>query len=55
MLSYYTAWLKCYYPREFMVAILNNEGDKDAITDYLIECKRLGIRVLLPHVNKFWG
>jgi DNA polymerase-3 subunit alpha len=52
MLSYYTAWLKCYYPREFMVAILNNEGDKDAITDYLIECKRLGIRVLLPHVNK---
>lgn len=52
MLSYWTAWLKYHYPREFMVAILNNEGDKDAITDYLIECKRLGIRVLLPHVNR---
>jgi DNA polymerase-3 subunit alpha len=52
MLSYWTAWLKHNYPREFMVAILNNEGDKDAITDYLIECKRLGIRVLLPHVNR---
>jgi DNA polymerase-3 subunit alpha len=52
MLSYWTAWLKFNYPREFMVAILNNEGDKDAVTDYLIECKRLGIRVLLPHVNK---
>lgn len=52
LLSYWTAWLKCYYPREFMVAILNNEGDKDAVTDYLIECKRLGIKVLLPHVNK---
>lgn len=52
LLSYWTAWLKHNYPREFMVAILNNEGDKDAITDYLIECKRLGIRVLLPHVNR---
>jgi DNA polymerase-3 subunit alpha len=52
MLSYWTAWLKYNYPREFMVAILNNEGDKDAVTDYLIECKRLGIRVLLPHVNR---
>jgi DNA polymerase-3 subunit alpha len=52
MLSYWTAWLKCHYPREFMVAILNNEGDKDAVTDYLIECKRLGIRILLPHVNR---
>jgi DNA polymerase-3 subunit alpha len=52
MLSYWTAWLKYHYPREFMVAILNNEGDKDAMTDYLIECKRLGIRVMLPHVNR---
>ena len=52
MLSYYTAWLKHYYPLEFMFSILKNENDKDARTEYLIEAKRLGLRVLLPHVNE---
>lgn len=51
MVSYWTAWLKCYYPLEFMYATLKNESDKDARTEYLIEAKRLGIKVLLPHVN----
>jgi DNA polymerase-3 subunit alpha len=51
MLSYWTAWLKVYYPQEFMLAILNNEKDKDVRTEYLIETKRLGIKVYLPHVN----
>jgi DNA polymerase-3 subunit alpha len=52
MLSYYTAWLKFYYPLEFMFAVLKNEKDKDARTDYLLEAKRLGIKVLLPHINE---
>ena len=52
MLSYYTAWLKTYYPLEFMFSILKNEGDKDARTEYLIEAKRLGLRVSLPHINE---
>ena len=52
MLSYYTAWLKSYYPLEFMFSILKNENDKDARTEYLIEAKRLGLSVKLPHVNE---
>ena len=52
MLSYYTAWLKSYYPTEFMFSILKNENDKDARTEYLIESKRLGIKVKLPHINE---
>lgn len=51
MLSYWTAWLKTYYPLEFMYAMLKNEGNKDTRTDYLIEAKRLGLKVKLPHVN----
>jgi len=35
-----------------MFAILKNEKDKDARTDYLLEAKRLGIKVLLPHINE---
>jgi len=50
-LSYWTAWLKYYYPLEFMFAILKNEKDKDGRTEYLIEAKRMGIPIRLPHVN----
>lgn len=52
MLSYQTAWLKEYYPLEFMTAVLRNEKDKDASLDYLMETKRMGLKVLLPHVNE---
>ena len=52
MLSYWTAWLKNYYPLEFMAAVLRNEKDKDQLLDYLTETKRMGIRVMLPHVNE---
>jgi DNA polymerase-3 subunit alpha len=52
MLSYYTAWLKTYYPLEFMFSILKNENDKDARTEYLIESKRLGLSIKLPHINE---
>jgi len=51
-LSYWTAWLKYHYPLEFIFAILNNENDKDARTGYLIEAKRMGIPVKLPHINE---
>ena len=51
LLSYWTAYLKFHYPKEFMCAALRNEGDKDARTDYLIEAKRLNLKVLLPHVD----
>ena len=50
-LSYWTAWLKTYYPLEFMYSILKNESDKDARTEYLIEAKRMGITIKLPHIN----
>ena len=50
-LSYWTAWLKHYYPIEFMFSLLKNEKDKDTRTDYLIEAKRMGITIRLPHVN----
>jgi DNA polymerase-3 subunit alpha len=51
-LSYWTAWLKHYYPLEFMYSLLKNEKDKDARTEYLIEAKRMGISIRLPHINE---
>jgi DNA polymerase-3 subunit alpha len=51
-LSYWTAWLKYFYPIEFMYSLLKNEKDKDARTEYLIEAKRMGIPIRLPHINE---
>ena len=50
-ISYWTAWLKYYYPLEFMFSLLSNEKDKDGRTEYLIEAKRMGIPMRLPHIN----
>jgi DNA polymerase-3 subunit alpha len=35
-----------------MFSVLKNENDKDARTEYLIESKRLGLKILLPHINE---
>lgn len=52
MITYWTAWLKYYYPLEYMAATLRNEKEKDSFTDYLIETKRLGLTIYLPHINE---
>ena len=52
-LSYKTAWLKCYYPREYMAALLSSVLDnQNKLAVYTGECRRLGIRVLPPNVNE---
>ena len=54
-LSYVTAWLKLHYPAEFMTALLANEdpSKKDnRISDYLVECTRMNIKVNRPDINK---
>ena len=53
VLSYQTAYLKAYYPAEFMAATLNSFlGNLDKIPDYIEECKRLNIQILKPDINK---
>lgn len=52
-ISYKTAWLKCYYPREYMAALLSSVLDnQNKMAVYIGECQRLGIRVLPPDVNE---
>ncbi|CCH77939.1 DNA polymerase III subunit alpha [Nostocoides japonicum T1-X7] len=52
LVSYWTAYLKANYPAEYMAALLTSvQDDKDKSALYLGECRRMGIRVLLPDVN----
>ncbi len=53
VVGYQTAWLKYYYPVEFMAAMLNSFlGSPGKISQYVLECKRHGIPVLPPDVNE---
>ena len=53
VVAYRTAYLKTYYPAEFMAATLNSFlGNLDKIPQYIDECKRLGIEILKPNINK---
>ena len=52
-ISYKTAWLKCYYPKEYMAALLSSVLDnQNKMAVYIAECQRLGIKVLPPSVNE---
>ncbi len=53
VVAYRTAYLKAYYPAEFMAATLNSFlGNLDKIPQYIDECKSLGITILKPEINK---
>lgn len=53
MITYQTAYLKTYYPTEFLSALLTYEADNtDKIAKYIEEAKSLGIEILPPNVNK---
>lgn len=52
-LAYETAWLKTYYPVEFMAALISSiMGSSNTVSLYIRECKRLGIEILPPDINE---
>jgi DNA polymerase-3 subunit alpha len=55
-ISYYTAWLRCHYPTQFMCALLNSEDpNSDKTLEYISECSKMGISITPPDVNKSTG
>ena len=53
LISYQTAYLKANYPVEFMAGLLSNEiNNTDKISVFVGECKRMGISILPPDVNR---
>ena len=53
LVAYQTAFLKTYYPLEFMAAVLTYEsGNTDKIAEYIEECRRMGIAVKPPDINE---
>ncbi len=52
LLSFQVAYLKVHYPAEFMASVLSNGGGYYSAAVYIQECKRIGLKVFLPCVNK---
>ncbi len=53
MIAYRTAYLKTYFPLEFMTsAMISDEKDVDKTALLVKECERLGIKVLGPDINE---
>src|SRR6266436_250739 len=53
LISYQTAYLKANHPVEFMAGLLSNEiNNTDKISTFVGECKRMGIPILPPDVNR---
>ncbi len=53
MITFYTSYLKHYYPTEFMAAILTLEkNNTDKVVKYVDEVKKMGMKLLPPDINK---
>ena len=56
VVAYQTAWLKCYYPVEFMAALMTSVIDNSAkVSEYIMTCRQMNIQILPPHVNESEG
>ena len=56
VVSYQTAYLKHYYPVEFMAALMTSVIDNSAkVSEYIYTCRQMGIEILPPDINKGEG
>ena len=53
IVSYQTAWLKYYYPVEFMAALMTSVIDNPTkVAEYIMECRKMNIKLLPPDINE---
>lgn len=52
VVAYQTAYLKTFYPVEYMAALISSVDDLDKINHYIINCREMGIDRLPPDVNR---
>ncbi len=52
VVAYQTAWLKYYYPVEYMAALMTSVMDNTGkVAEYILTCRQMGIQILPPDIN----
>ena len=53
VVAYQTAWLKYYYPVEYMAALMTSVIDNPGkVAEYIMSCRQMGIKILPPDINE---
>ena len=53
VVAYQTAWLKYYYPVEFMAALMTSVIDNSSkVSEYILTCRQMEIQILPPDINE---
>ncbi len=53
VVAYQTAYLKYYYPKEFMAALMTSVMDNiTKVSEYILTCRQMGINILPPDINE---
>ncbi len=56
VVSYQTAWLKYYFPLEYMAALMTSVIDNSGkVAEYIYTCRQMGIGILPPDINRSMG
>ncbi|MCI7795535.1 MAG: DNA polymerase III subunit alpha [Lachnospiraceae bacterium] len=56
VVAFQTAFLKYYYPKEFMAALMTSVMDNvSKISEYILACRNMGISILPPDINEGYG
>ncbi len=56
VVAYQTAWLKYYYPVEFMAALMTSViYNSSKVSEYVVTCRQMGIGILAPDINESEG
>lgn len=50
--AYQTAYLKTFYPVEFMASLISSVDDTDKVNEYILNSKSMGIKICPPDINK---
>ena len=52
LVAYKSAFLRAHYPAEFMASVISNGGGYYSTFGYVSEARRMGLRILPPHINQ---
>lgn len=55
LITFWCMWLKTYHPTQFFYALMKHEESSEHITRFVVEARKMGVKVLMPDINSSKG